>query len=95
VEIVIASELPTSAGLGSSAAYSTCLAASFLELTSHIKSHSTDETSHGWSDHDCQLINHWAFQAEKIIHGNPSGIDNAVSCYGMYDPCPHWRQKIT
>ncbi len=29
-----------------------------------------------------QLINDWAYASECILHGRPSGLDNAVSCHG-------------
>lgn len=27
-------------------------------------------------------VNRWAFIAEKVLHGNPSGVDNAAAVFG-------------
>ncbi|XP_038145928.1 mevalonate kinase [Cyprinodon tularosa] len=77
------SELPTGAGLGSSAAYSVCLAAALLCVSGKIPAPLKDgEQTARWCQEDLELINSWAFQGEKIIHGNPSGVDNAVGTWG-------------
>lgn len=79
--IEVRSHLPTSAGLGSSAAYSVCLATGLLLSTGGI-SQVNGNSKESWSLDDLRLINEWAFIGEKIIHGRPSGIDNSVSTYG-------------
>ncbi|XP_071755881.1 mevalonate kinase isoform X1 [Centroberyx gerrardi] len=77
------SELPTGAGLGSSAAFSVCLAAGLLSASGAISTplKEWDNTAR-WCQEDMELINSWAFQGEMIIHGNPSGVDNAVGTWG-------------
>lgn len=77
------SNLPISAGLGSSAAYSTCIASSLLIAHGLIPSpSSSSSTSPSSPSHTISLLDTYAFLSEKVLHGNPSGIDNAVSARG-------------
>lgn len=83
-KVVVNSELPLGAGLGSSAAFCVSLTAALLSLSD---SSSVDLSSQGWlvlGERELELVNNWAFGGEKIIHGRPSGIDNTVSTFGMY-----------
>uniref|UniRef100_A0A5F8AGV5 Mevalonate kinase n=1 Tax=Macaca mulatta TaxID=9544 RepID=A0A5F8AGV5_MACMU len=83
LDIVVWSELPHGAGLGSSAAYSVCLAAALLTVCEEIPNPLKDgDRVNRWTKEDLELINKWAFQGERVIHGNPSGVDNAVSTWG-------------
>ena len=59
--------LPLGAGLGSSAAFAVATAAALC-------------AQRGIRDRD--IVNQWAFTAEVICHGTPSGLDNAVACFG-------------
>ena len=68
VNIRIESSIPVAAGLGSSAAVSVALAAALYSLLE--------------SDGSKENIFQIAFNAEKIIHGTPSGVDPAISTYG-------------
>ena len=71
------SALPIGAGLGSSASYAACISAAFLQLFGLL-----NVAAGAIDDAQATLINDWAFLAEKVIHGNPSGIDNAVAVRG-------------
>ncbi|WVN90920.1 cystathionine beta-lyase [Cryptococcus depauperatus CBS 7841] len=77
--LTASSNLPISAGLGSSAAYSTCVATSFLLAQQHLN---IPSSSSRFSKEDTDLIDGWAYLAEKVLHGNPSGIDNAIAVRG-------------
>ncbi|XP_047315822.1 mevalonate kinase isoform X2 [Impatiens glandulifera] len=81
-KVVITSELPLGSGLGSSAALCVALSAALLALSNSVN---VDVSQKDWltfSEDDLDLVNKWAFEGEKIIHGRPSGIDNTVSTYG-------------
>ncbi|XP_075023647.1 mevalonate kinase isoform X1 [Calonectris borealis] len=83
VDILVWSELPTGAGLGSSAAYAVCLAAALLTACGAISCPLKEgESTARWTEEELTLINSWAFQGERVIHGNPSGVDNAVGTWG-------------
>ncbi|KAG0460563.1 hypothetical protein HPP92_020860 [Vanilla planifolia] len=80
--VAVTSELPLGSGLGSSASYCVSLAAALLALSDSI---SVDDGKNDWltlEGSNLDLVNKWAFEGEKIIHGKPSGIDNAVSIFG-------------
>ncbi|KZS92485.1 cystathionine beta-lyase [Sistotremastrum niveocremeum HHB9708] len=79
LHLTVRSTLPLGAGLGSSASYSTCVASSLLLKTGHI---SVSTLSHSISSEDAEEVNRWAFTGEKILHGNPSGVDNSVAVFG-------------
>jgi mevalonate kinase len=72
--LVLKSEIPIGAGLGSSASFAVCMSAALLLFQEKI--------SLPFSQSDLELVNEYAFEAEKVIHGNPSGVDNAIVTFG-------------
>ena len=109
LEIYIASQLPFGAGLGSSAAYSICIAAGLMMSSSKIPANTVKESALNVSlpipirDRLDELgihsdlcsypklseavlndINKLGLEAEKLVHGTPSGIDNSISTFGKY-----------
>ncbi|MDD5337015.1 MAG: mevalonate kinase [Candidatus ainarchaeum sp.] len=66
--IRIKSEIPVASGLGSSAAVSVAFVRA---LSEEYKLNLSDEK-----------VNAYAFEAEKVYHGNPSGMDNNLAMCG-------------
>ncbi|PWA42448.1 mevalonate kinase [Artemisia annua] len=82
IEIAAAVVLPLGSGLGSSAAYCVSMSGALLASSGSLY---LDFNSEDWlslGENEQKLVNEWAFEGEKIIHGNPSGIDNTVSALG-------------
>ncbi|KAK4520761.1 60S ribosomal protein L25 [Mucor velutinosus] len=77
--VCVRSFLPVSAGLGSSASYSVAIATALLLLNNKIP---VDFNSRPERETYLEKVNAYAFKAEEVIHGNPSGVDNAVATYG-------------
>lgn len=73
-KFTVTSRLPLGAGLGSSASFSTALAVVILAWCDAVQRPLTSD--------DRELISAWAFQAECILHGQPSGIDNTICTHG-------------
>lgn len=75
------STIPIGAGLGSSASVCVCLSAALLIQNRTLAGPHPDQPP---EEAKVQLdrINRWAYVAEMCIHGDPSGVDNAVSTGG-------------
>ncbi|XP_040367378.1 mevalonate kinase-like [Rosa chinensis] len=85
--VIISSELPLGSGLGLSAALCVAFSGALLAYSDYA---SLDFSHQGWLDFggsELDLLNKWAFEGEKIIHGKPSGIDNTahmvIVCHSM------------
>lgn len=78
--------LPIGAGLGSSAAFSVASSAACLQLRDKLdfiqKGGNEENHSLPLLPENLHTINSWAFMAEVLIHGTPSGLDNTTSTYG-------------
>nr|XP_027224874.1 LOW QUALITY PROTEIN: mevalonate kinase-like [Penaeus vannamei] len=74
LRISVNSQLPTGAGLGSSAAYAVCLSGALLTSQGRLDP--------GEGRANLEKVCRWAFRSEQIIHGTPSGIDNSICTYG-------------
>jgi mevalonate kinase len=66
-KLTIYSDIPISAGLGASAA----IAVATMRALSAFLGHPLEE----------ETLNRLAFETERLMHGNPSGIDNTVIVY--------------
>jgi len=58
------------------------IAATGSVLHSSALSATEAETNVSLSAQDLELICKWSLEAEKLVHGKPSGIDNSVCTYG-------------
>lgn len=84
------------AGLGSSASFSVCASTALLLVFSRISiprppAPTDSSTGHVHISHQGRRalpsdisveVNRWAFVSEKVLHGNPSGVDNSVAVFG-------------
>jgi mevalonate kinase len=68
VDLEVNSPIPVAAGLGSSAAVAVASAAALSQLLKGVV--------------DLDEVFQASFNAEKLVHGNPSGVDPAISTYG-------------
>nr|AKO63320.1 mevalonate kinase [Leptinotarsa decemlineata] len=87
------SELNIGAGTGSSASYLVSVSAAFIQYVklkrksgniskTGYKPSFLDNASSNFSKKELDMICNWAYCAEKIVHGTPSGLDNSICTYG-------------
>lgn len=81
--LLIDTDLTLGAGCGSSASYSVCLAAIYLLYMEAKKQSGDDKKKTEFNLEEIGFISNWAYCAEKIMHGTPSGIDNTICAYGL------------
>jgi len=87
MHVRIESKLKLNSGMGSSASYAVSIAGAFIQF---IKSQFPNSqfakdlifSISTISESEMNIISQWAYAAEKIIHGSPSGIDNSTCTYG-------------
>lgn len=82
LSISVNSQLPTGAGLGSSAAYAVCLSGALLHISGSLDLTKLSSCVQSAQPDMMKTISQWAFTSEQIVHGTPSGIDNSVCTYG-------------
>ncbi|KAJ5128699.1 Mevalonate kinase [Penicillium atrosanguineum] len=75
------SNIPTAAGLGSSASVCVCLSSALLLQIRTLAGPHPDQPAEE-AETQIERINRWAFVGELCIHGNPSGVDNTVAAGG-------------
>lgn len=79
--LAVLSKLPVGAGLGSSASFAVSLSGGLLNLFTHG---SLSDSKGPVESTTLLLVNRLGYLAEKILHGNPSGVDNTVATYGGF-----------
>lgn len=94
-DLLVETDLTVSAGTGSSASFLVCVAAIFYQyIRVKVKHHDNISKNpykpcklnhmnlHKFDKRELDLISKWAYCAERIIHGAPSGVDNTICTYG-------------
>ena len=80
--MAVSSDLPMGGGLGSSASFCVSLCGALLAFSGAVDLPNEEKCWFRQGKNHLELVNKWAFEGEKIIHGKPSGIDNTVSTFG-------------
>lgn len=92
------SNITIGSGLGSSASFAVCLAATFCTFL-RVRTNATfvrdfNEASKEEQTFFKNTISNWAFCSERIMHGTPSGLDNTISTFGNVVQFTKNPQKI-